>query len=507
MSDAPLNSEVPAPPDGSLPNAESSETRAEQEASSSCTPSPQDSASKDEATSEVGPEIVAKPEITEGGIQRAKVLQVTTDEVLLDLSGLAQGTVPFIEFAGHPTPKQDDEVSVVVEQYNPAAGLLVLSKRHADEVVFWQSVQKGDLLEGVVTGMNKGGLDIDIGGARAFLPTSHVDVHRMKDISVLIGEHMQCMVTQIDRTTHDLVVSRRKVIEKQRREERQKRLDTLVEGENHKGKVCNLTDYGAFVDLGGVDGLVHIGDLSWSRVRHPSEVVQVGQEIDVCILNVDREKGKVSLGLKQTRPNPWETVETKYPIGSRVRGRVVRIVDFGAFLELEPDVDALLPLSEMSWSHHMGRPSDMVQTGSDIEVVVLKVEPDKQRISVGLKQTQENPWDSIESKFPINETVKGKVVRLMDFGAFVELAPGIEGLIHISELSDQRVKTVGDIVQEGQEVEVRVIKIDAEAQRISLSMRPPPPARSGAQADDARAKAKKKRKKQLRGGLSSHFDW
>jgi len=460
-----------------------------------------------ESADDAAPAGQDKPDIKEDSIQRGTVIQLTTDEVLIDLGSQVQGTVPLIEFAGHPTPKVGDEVSVIVEQYDPAAGVIVLSRRHADEVLFWQTVQRGDLLDGVVTGMNKGGLDIDIGGARAFLPASQVDTHRMKDISVLIGEHLQCMVTQVDRTTQDLVVSRRKVIEKRRRDKRQEVLNTLVEGELFKGKVSNVTDYGAFVDLGGVDGLIHITDMTWSRIQHPSDVVQAGQEIDVRVLGIDRKKGKVSLGLKQTRPNPWDTAEDRYPVGSRVRGRVVRVVDFGAFLELEKDIDALLPLSEMSWSHHIGHSSEIVQVGDELEVVVLKVEPDKQRISVGLKQTQENPWATIQGRFPINESVKGKVSRVVDFGAFIELAPGIEGLMHISELSERRVQAVSDVVQEGQEVEVRVIKVDPAAQRISLSMRPPPPAKSAAQIEAAKAKEKKKRKKPLRGGLSSHFDW
>jgi len=480
-------------------------TAAEAEPATTSAPEAEPASDTDNAE----PTVEAEPEIKEGGIQRAKVLQVTADEVLLDLGGQAQGAVPFIEFAGHPTPKPDDEVSVIVEKFDPVAGVLVLSRRHADEVLFWQSVQRGDLLEGVVTGMNKGGLDIDIGGAKAFLPASQVDVHRMKDISILIGEHVQCMVTQVDRTTQDLVVSRRKVIEKQRRDKRQEALSSLVEGEIRKGKVSNLTDYGAFVDLGGVDGLIHITDMSWSRIKHPSDVVKMGQEIDVRVLNIDRKKGKVSLGLKQTKPNPWDTAETRYPVGSKVRGRVVRVVDFGAFLELEEDIDALLPISEMSWSHHIGRPSELVKVGDEPEVVVLKVEPDRQRISVGLKQTQENPWSTVQSRFPVNESVKGKVSKVADFGAFVELAPGVEGLMHISELSDHRVEAVSDVVQEGQEVQVRVLKVDPVAQRISLSMRPPPPAGSAAhaQAEEAKARAKRKRKKPLRGGLSSHFDW
>jgi len=446
-----------------------------------------------------------------GSIRHGKVIEITTDKVVLDLGQQMIGQVAFIEFAGHPTPKPDDEVSVIVEKYDPATGELVLNKRHADEVLFWQTVIPGDLLEGVVTGMNKGGLDIDIGGARAFLPASHVDTRRMKDISMLIGEHVQCVVTQVDRVTKDLVVSRRKAIERERKAKRMAVIETIVEGELRPGKITNLTDYGAFVDLSGADGLIHITDLSWGRIPRPADVLQVGQEVTVRVLKVDLAKGKVSLGLKQATPDPWESVATKYPAGARVKGRVDHLADFGAFLELEQGIDALLPLSEMSWSRRHGRPGDVVQVGQEIEVQVLRVEPEKRRISVGLKQLEEDPWATIESRFPLNGKCTGRVFKIMDFGAFVELAPGIEGLIHISELSLRRVNNVGDVVQEGQEVEVRVIRIDKEAQRISLSLKPAPQPRPAAQAEIASsakpAKLTKQRKKPLRGGLASHFEW
>jgi len=443
----------------------------------------------------------------EGSIQRAKVVEVRPDGVLFNLGDRFHGSVPLIEFAGHPTPKPGDEISVITERFYPETGEVVLSKRHADEELFWQSVQPGDLLEGVVTGMNKGGLDIDIGGARAFLPASQVDLRRIKDISVLIGEHVQCVVAQVDRTTKDLIVSRRKAMEREREQERRKLLQNLTEGEVCTGRVSNITDYGAFVTVNGVDGLVHITDLSWGRVKHPAEVVQVGQEVSVRILKVDQEKGKVSLSIRQATPDPWETVESKYPVGSRITARIARLADFGAFVQLEPGVDALLPLSEMSWSHRVNNPADIVKVGDELELAILKVEPAKQRISVGLKQTTEDPWTTVDARFPVNEIVKGKVSKIMDFGCFVEIAPGMEGLVHISELSLRRVNAVSDVVKEGQEVDVRILKIDKEAQRISLSMRPAPKLRLDEQVDSGRAKAKTARKKPLRGGLTSHFDW
>jgi small subunit ribosomal protein S1 len=299
-----------------------------------------------------------------------------------------------------------------------------------------------------------------------------------------------------------LIVSRRKYLEKDRKDRRKRLLDDLTEGEKRTGKVTNVTDYGAFVDLGGVDGLIHITDMSWTHIKHPKEAVQQGQDIEVCILNVDREKGKISLGLKQTQPDPWESVAEKYAKGTRVKGKVLRLADFGAFVELEEGIEALLPLAEMSWSKRPINPGDFVKVGDEIETEVLRADVKRRRISISMKQLQENPWSKIEETFPVNEKCKGKVTKIMEFGAFVELAPGVEGLIHISELSTRRVKTVGDVVKEGQEVEVRVLKIDKPGQRISLSMKPP--GESPAEGD---AKAKKKRKRPLRGGLSSHFDW
>jgi small subunit ribosomal protein S1 len=438
---------------------------------------------------------------------KCRVTRVTAEEVFLQLEDGQQGTVPLIEFALQPLPKDGDEVTVIIEGADEARGLLSLSKRQADEADFWQSVKPGDVLEGVVTGMNKGGLDIDIGGARAFLPASQVDVHRLKDISTLIGEHIRCAVTQVDRVTRDLIVSRRKIVERERKEKRAELVHSLVEGAICTGTVKNLADFGAFVDIGGVEGLLHVGDMSWGRVRNPAEVVQQGQELQVRILKVDRQTGKVSLGLKQVQPDPWESVESRYPAGSRIKAPVARLADFGAFLELEPGVDALLPISEMSWSKRIAAPADVVKPGDVVEVVVLKVDSAKRRISVGLKQATENPWAHIETKYPLNNTAKGKVSKVMEYGAFVELEPGLEGLIHISELADKRVNAVSDIVKEGQEVQVRVIKIDMGAQRISLSMRPIPPKREAHVEEHAGKDHKPGKKRPLRGGLSSHFEW
>ncbi len=437
-------------------------------------------------------------------VSTGKVARVTSSEIVIEIEPGKQGNVPMEEFLGQPLPRIGDEVAViVVSDETPTGGPLVLSKRQADEASFWEAVRPGDILEGVVTGMNKGGLDIDIGGARAFLPASQVDIRRVKDISTLIGEHVRCVVTQVDSTTRDLIVSRRKVIDKERRDKRAEAINTLQEGEVRRGTVTNLAEFGAFIDVGGVEGLLHITDMSWGRVRHPSEVVQQGQELEVCVLKVDRNNGKVSLGLKQVKPDPWSTVEEKYPAGMRVKGRVLRFADFGAFVELEDGVEALLPVSEMSWTKRLNHPSEVLKLGDELETVVLKTEGARRRISLGLKQTFENPWDQVERLCPANSSTTGKVTKIMEFGAFVELVPGVEGLVHISELSDRRVRAVQDVVKEGQEVEVRILRIDRQAQRISLSMKPLP------QEPEPRPeeKVKPKKKRPLRGGLSSHFDW
>lgn len=501
--------------EGSLPNLPPKEALASHppvEASAECACDPSESipsATQSAAVAEPAPAppIVQSGTITPGGIHHATVIEVDTHLVHLKLSDQVQGTVAILEFAGHPTPKVGDEVSVIVEQYDPATNQVTLSKRHADEELFWHSVRPGDMLEGVVTGMNKGGLDIDLGGARAFLPASQVDLHRMKDISLLIGEHVRVAVVQVDRVTKDLIVSRRKVQEEDRVQERRMALESLVEGQSYPGKISNLTEYGAFVNLdAGVDGLIHITDLSWGRVTNPSDFVKPGQEVTVKLLKVDREKGKVSLGLKQMKANPWDDAEQRYPAGSRIKVKIARLADFGAFVQLEEGVDALLPASEISWSRRIANPMELVKVGDEIEAAILKVEPAKQRISISLKQIQDDPWSSAETRFPVNGTLKGKVSKIMDFGAFVEVAPGVEGLVHISELSERRVNAVSDVVKEGQDVDVRVLKLDIPAQRLSLSMKPEPKLRIDSRADDTR-RPKKDRKKPLRGGLASHFDW
>ncbi len=429
---------------------------------------------------------------------QAEVLRVTNDALEVKLPEDRQGRVALTEYEGLTVPPVGECIPVRVDTLDD--GDLLIHRVSDAEHTFWGSVKEGDELDGVVTGMNKGGLDIDIGGARAFLPASHVDVKPVKDISVYIGEHVTCIVSQVDRTSRDLVVSRRKYLRRANKQKRNELFEGLEDGQTRTGKVASVTDYGVFVDLGGANGLLHMSDMTWGRIKHPSELVKPDQELEVKILKVDAKKQKISLGLKQLQPDPWDNMQERYAKDAKVKGKVISLTDFGAFIELEPGIEALLPLSEMSWSRNVSRPSDMVSEGQDVEAVVLRVDPEKRKISVGTRQLQDNPWADIETRFPVNDTFKGKVTRTAEFGAFVEVAEGVEGLVHISELSDKRVRAVTDVVKEGAEVEVRVLKVDAKAQRLSLSMKPL------TKQDIEDAKPRKKKKRPDRGGLASHID-
>ncbi len=446
------------------------------------------------------------------GVHLARITNIVGEDVFVDLDDQSKGTIPLIEFAKDGPPAVGQELRVVFEQYNPAGGIMVCSKKKADRALTWARLRTGEIIDGRVTAMNKGGLEVDIGGVHAFMPASQCDVHRMKDISTLLNLVIRCEILEINRAAREVIVSRRNALIREREETRKRILDEIQEGQIRNGVVGNLTEYGAFVNLGGVDGLLHISDMSWGHVRQASDVLKPGQEIQVKILKVDRARGKVSVGLKQTRSNPWETVETKYPPGTRVQGRVTRLTEFGAFVEIEEGLEALVPLSEMSWVKRVFRASDVVQENAVIEAVVLSVDKPKRRISLGIKQLTSDPWLTMAEQYPKNATVTGKVARLTEFGAFIELQPGIDGLVHISEMSEKRIKAPGDVVEIGKEVQVRVLGVDVEKHRISLSLRPPPPeptpAERQAEAEKAaKAARKKERKKPLRGGLSSHWDW
>jgi small subunit ribosomal protein S1 len=328
---------------------------------------------------------------------------------------------------------------------------------------------------------------------------------RHDDFSGFIGHWLECEVTEVDRKGRNLVLSRRKVLERQREEERQQLRFQLAEGQVREGKVVRLVEFGAFVDLGGLEGLLHVSDLSWARVGHPSELLKVGQEIDVQVLKIDLVKDRISLGLKQMMPDPWTLVPANYALGQTAQGRVVKLMNFGAFVELEPGVEGLIPVSELSWTQHVRHPKDILKEGDHVRVSILSLDPAARKLTLSLKALEQDPWVGIQERYPPDAVVSGAVMRLADFGAFVRLEEGVDGLVHISQLSNQRVQRVGDVVNVGDVVQVRVLSVDAEQRRISLSMKaalPEPNPGEPAPAAAARAPAEKKRKKPLRGGLS-----
>jgi small subunit ribosomal protein S1 len=436
------------------------------------------------------------------------VVSVSNDDVFLEFGPKVQAIVPRSHFGKKENIEIGRRVDVIIDRYDQEAGLWLVSRKGAAQRATWTNLQAGMLVEGRATGVIKGGLEIDLKGIRAFMPASHADIAPMKDISLLLNQVLRCEVLEVDRRHKNVLLSRRKVQEKEREEAKQRLKSELEQGQVRAGVVKTLVDYGAFIDLGGIDGLLHIKDLSWRMVEKVSDVLTPGQQVQVMILKIDKERDRISLGLKQAQPDPWTQVADRYHAGDSLKARVVRLADFGAFAELESGVEGLIPVSEMSWSR-IRKPSDAVVVGDMVDCVILRVEADRRRIALSMKQAQADPWQVVFDSYPVQSMVKGRVTRLADFGAFVELAPGVEGLIHISELADRHVKHCGEVVQPGQEIEPRVIGIDRENRRIALSLKP---VHEAGEIDFDHApepdhKKKKQRKKPLRGGLASHFDW
>jgi len=444
--------------------------------------------------------------IAEGTEITGTVVGVSDDEVFLEFGPKAQGVVDRSQFGKKEPIEVGRRVDVVVERFDPEADMLRVNRKGAIQRATWTNLTPGMLLKGRVTGMNKGGLEVDISGIRAFMPASQTDTAPMKDISLLLNETVQCEVVEVDRRHKNVLVSRRKVMEREAAEQREKLKNELEVGQVRKGVVGNIMDYGAFVDIGGVDGLLHIRDLSWRPVEKVTDVLKVGDAVDVQILKIDEERGRISLGLKQCQPDPWENVEEKYPVESAQKVRVVRLADFGAFAELEEGLEALIPISEMGWAR-VNKTSDVVSIGDVVDVRVIRVEANKRRIALSMKQATKDPWEGIHESFEPNSVVTGRVTRLADFGAFVELVPGVEAMIHISELSESRVRACSDVVQEGQEVEAKVLGVDPKNRRISLSLKALIAPAAVTPDSKAAAQKPKKRKRPLRGGLASHFDW
>ncbi len=437
------------------------------------------------------------------GMRLGKVVRIGKDEVYLDFGGKAQGLAPLEQF---DTIRVGDEVEVEVERYDPTEGMLICNRKGAvRQDVSWENLNVGQIVEATVTGVNKGGLELEVKGMRAFMPAGQVDLYHIADFSQFIGQRMTAEVTQFDREKRNIVLSRRNILEREREEQRQKTLAELAEGQVRRGVVRNVMDFGAFVDLGGVDGLLHVSEMSFRRGRlNANEFVKTGDVLDVKILKIDPDTGKISLSLKQALgQDPWQDAETKYAPGTQVTGRVTRVENFGAFLEVEEGLEGLLPVSEMSWQR-IRHPSDIVKEGDTVRVAVLQVDPANRRVSFSMKQAGPDPWTDVSAKYARDQVVEGTVTRVVDFGAFVEIEAGLEGLVHISELAEQRVRAASDVVKPGQRVELRILDIDPEARRMSLSIKrakagsAPSPVSPTAAPETL---AKKKKRPQLRGGL------
>lgn len=416
-------------------------------------------------------------------IVEGKIIKVDAETVLVDIGYKSEGTLSRSEWKEHePPPVVGDTVKVLIQDLEDNTGLvddphgqIAISKEKADVILHWQdvisNVKEGHIVTGTCTRKIKGGLLVDI-GVPVFLPASQVDIRRPGDIADFIGRVVQCEVLKIDEQRRNIVVSRRSLIEKERQYAQQKLLQELEVGQVRTGVVKNIADFGAFVDLGGIDGLLHITDMSHSRIQHPSEMVSIDQQIEVKILNVDREKIKVALGMKQMLANPWDNVEEKYPVGSIHKGEVVNVMSYGAFVKLEPGIEGLVHISEMSWVKRVNHPSELVQIGDEIDVAVLGIDRKGEQMSLGIKQTQANPWDDVLNRYPPDKIVRGRVRNLTNYGAFIELEEGIDGLLHISDISwTRKISHPSEMLEKGQEVECKILAVDTERRRIALGMK------------------------------------
>jgi small subunit ribosomal protein S1 len=430
---------------------------------------------------------VGVTEFEEGEVVRGRVVHVGTSEVLVDVGYKSEGAIPIEEFhrAGR-LPKVGEDIEVYLEAKEDSEGLIVLSKDKADKIKVWDAISQaydsGAAVEGRVVEVVKGGLAVDV-GVKAFLPGSQVDLRPVKNLGSMVGQTIRAKVIKLNRRRGNVVLSRRAVLETEREEKKKHTLETLHEGQVLTGTVKNITDYGAFIDLGGIDGLLHVTDMSWGRVGHPSEIFQVGDQVEVVVLHFDRESGRVSLGYKQKSSDPWEHVEERYPVGGKVHGKVVSLTNYGAFVELEPGVEGLVHVSEMSWTRRVRHPSKIVNVGDEVDVLVLDVNRGAKRISLGMKQVEPDPWATIDERYAPGVRVQGRVRNLTDFGAFVELEPGVDGLafielepgvdglLHISQMSSRPISRAEEVVNVGDELTLLVIRVDPNERRIGLSLK------------------------------------
>jgi len=410
-----------------------------------------------------------------GEITRGTIIEVRPKEVLVDIGYKSEGSVPANEFEDIKTVKVGDEIDVLVEKLEDKDGMVILSKEKAEFKKNWDKIlticNEGGTIAGKVKAVVKGGLLVNI-GVEAFLPASQIDIIPPRNLQGYVNNTYDFKVVKINQDRQNIVLSRRELIEQERNERRAKLLAEMTPGDIRKGTVKNITDFGAFIDLNGLDGLLHITDMSWGRIGHPSEILKVGQELDVVVLDINREKERVSLGLKQKLANPWENIESKYPVGARVKGKVVNLVPYGAFVELEPGVEGLVHVTELSWTKRIAKPSDVLKQGQDIEAVVLGINRDEQKISLGLRQLEANPWDRALEKYPPGTRLKGKIRNLTSYGAFIELEEGLDGMIHVSDISwTRKINHPSEVLKKGDEVEAVVLEIDKSNQRISVGIK------------------------------------
>ncbi|TAK97816.1 MAG: 30S ribosomal protein S1 [Verrucomicrobia bacterium] len=410
-----------------------------------------------------------------GEIVKGIIIEVRPKEALVDIGYKSEGVVAGNEFEDLSAVKVGDEVNVLIEKLEDKEGMVILSKEKAEFKQNWERIlsicNEGGRIQGKVKSMVKGGLIVNI-GVEAFLPASQIDVITPKNLAQYVGNTYEFKVVKINQERQNIVLSRRELIEQERSERRGKLLSEITPGDIRKGKVKNITDFGAFIDLDGIDGLLHITDMSWGRIGHPSEVLKVGQDLDVVVLDVNKEKERVSLGLKQKMANPWDSIEAKFPVGTKIKGKVVNLMPYGAFVEIEPGVEGLVHVTELSWTKRVAKPSDVLKPDQEIEAVVLGINRDEQKISLGIRQLESNPWDTVDQRFPVGTRVKGKVRNLTSYGAFVELEEGLDGMVHVSDISwTRKINHPSEVFKKGDEVEAQVIEVDKPNQRIALGIK------------------------------------
>ena len=414
-------------------------------------------------------------QVARGRILKGRIAGRAGDDVVIDVGLKSEGLIHKSEFDNLDALQPGDEIEVLLEEFDDGSGVIKLSKRKADRIRGWERVleskSEGDIVEGRGMRKIKGGLLVDI-GVPVFLPASQIDVRRPGDVSEFIGRTIRAEILKIDEERRNIVISRRRVLERERSEAKDKILGALDEGQLVTGVVTNIADFGAFIDLGGIDGLLHITDMSWGRVSHPSEICKPGDELEVKVLRIDLEKEKIALGLKQKEPSPWDDIEQRFPISNRITGKVVSLVSYGAFIELQEGIEGLVHVSEMSWTRRINHPNEMVSVGDEIEVVVLDINRDKQEISLGLKQTELNPWELVAERYPTGTVVEGTVRNLTNYGAFIEIEPGIDGLLHVSDMSwTEKISHANEKYKKGDPVECVVLEIDQEKQRVGLGVK------------------------------------